>query len=447
MDNMDLLFDFLYRNNIFPDNINDEVDKLGKHQLVDFIEKCYELVPENHDKANSTFQFVVNSRLSGLPIGCAALECRINNIDRLARFASLFADKVYINNLFIKNYFNFENIEMLKTELMIRLHLLFYIKPLLDSDVINFSISKICLCSKCYSDYKPIEEKINLIKDFLSNRYLDETKFILERIGNSNIFSLINTGPEDLIEHSKTYSIIFYENLPKIIQNRLRQKNFKELTKGELIESNFIDHRINPIINDLMMQNFCSNIYNANYITDRDLDLELIKNVNNLETNLFNEAFLDGFLHYIPFIKNVNLKNLIKLREKEGEAFKVYRDNISNTLNSAMKLSKKEIKEAIDNTILPEINKINLTIRNSKKLLVKSLTKDIIIGTGAITIGLFSGLLPNDIGKIIAALGGFKYISSLFEKGIKIFEEPHVIRDNKYYFLWKVLKETKERKI
>ncbi len=96
------------------------------------------------------------------------------------------------------------------------------------------------------------------------------------------------------------------------------------------------------------------------------------------------------------------------------------------------------LRKAFNDTVRPELNNIELTIKNSRKLLWGSLAKDLIFGTGFITVGLFSGLLPPNIGEIVAALGGFNFVSGSLDKISKLVQEPSEIRNNKYYFLWKV---------
>lgn len=51
---------------------------------------------------HSLFNFSVNRSLAGFPTPCSDFDCRINNIDNLARFASLYADTIFIPSPFDK---------------------------------------------------------------------------------------------------------------------------------------------------------------------------------------------------------------------------------------------------------------------------------------------------------------------------------------------------------
>lgn len=124
----------------------------------------------------------------------------------------------------------------------------------------------------------------------------------------------------------------------------------------------------------------------------------------------------------------------------EGESFSVYRDSLTFALQSITESDVGKVQQAFDDLVRPELNNIELAIKNSRKLLWGSLAHDIAFSAGFVAVGLFSGLLPANIGEIVATLGGFKFVSGSLEKASKLIQEPPEVRNSKYYFLWKVQK-------
>lgn len=440
---MQALFEYLKEINLIPNRIEKEIEKWDASRIITFIDKCAELIPERGEKVSSIFSFISNSHM-----GCNEFGCRIKSIDQLARFAALYADTVLIPNFFSSN--DLKQIDYItKLSIINNLKLLYYIKPLLDSGLMGFARSKVHFCKDCYEKYLKdqkmglFDNKIIKFKQLLKIKYLKETRFFVGK--EHGLYFIKNIGPEELVEHSELYTLL--RSLPSSLHNyntllKDHESITIELKEKDIIESNILDNHISPIVNDMITQNWYSQLYGgANYLTNRTIDLDIISYINEPNTNIFNEAIIDSFHHSVPFIENIQISKLVKLRSSEGEAFNVYRDALSSALKiSLINPNPSDLKDAFQDIVRPELNKIDLTIKNSRKILCDSVTRDIIYGAGFITIGLYSGLLPPEIGKMIAALGGFKFAHGLLEKTSKLLQESDDIRNNKFYFLWKVRK-------
>ncbi|MCX6039004.1 MAG: hypothetical protein NTW99_14200 [Chloroflexi bacterium] len=159
-------------------------------------------------------------------------------------------------------------------------------------------------------------------------------------------------------------------------------------------------------------------------------------------TGLRSRALIDGFSHDIPYISNVPINKLIELRQKEGEAFEVYRDALNRALMQIDDSSVPRARQVFSDTVLPELHKINNAIKNSRKLLKRSIAQELLLGAGFIGIGLFSGLVPATFGECLAAVGGYSFITGIANEIKNLATEPPEIRENSYYFLWKIQKQS-----
>jgi hypothetical protein len=138
--------------------------------------------------------------------------------------------------------------------------------------------------------------------------------------------------------------------------------------------------------------------------------------------------------------------DLVRLRRDEGEVFQVYRDAVARVLREVTPKDGRRVRQAFEDTVLPELNKIDAVVRNAQRKLRRSLTIDLLSGVGAVTIGLFSGILTPAAGALLAGLGGTGFVGKALRDLEALRSEPkESVRDNPYYFLWKARDHARRR--
>ena len=135
-----------------------------------------------------------------------------------------------------------------------------------------------------------------------------------------------------------------------------------------------------------------------------------------------------------------SLDSIVKLRQKDGESFQVYRDEMNRILKHCDTLKPDEVTEMYRDIILPEINKMNRTILLHKQDLKKSIRKDVFISSAAILIGSFANVLPLDYPSVLGLLGGVPAIAKTISD-IQSLGSDSSIKNNSFYFLWKLGKQ------
>jgi hypothetical protein len=79
------------------------MSKWTLNDIINFNERLLDEIeeqPEGHDEITN-FNFVANSGLSAQTSGpCVEWNCRLRRVDRLARFAALYSDRIYVQNYF-----------------------------------------------------------------------------------------------------------------------------------------------------------------------------------------------------------------------------------------------------------------------------------------------------------------------------------------------------------
>jgi hypothetical protein len=440
---MNEFFRFLAKKRLSENKFEETLSKWDSSKTIEFIEEGSEKLTPFKNKQSTDHSFVSNTQLSGGHAPCVAVECRLKHVDQLARFAALYADQVLIHDPF-EYYGKVSEADVhVRKSLSDDLRVLYYLRPLLENGLISLATRTWHYCAEHYDEAivkTKLLERLEKAEKALVRRFTRDAKVILDTSMIRPVFKIV--GPDELIEHGATYR---FSDAAQKLSDMLEARQNHVLTKKEIKKYHIFDGTASTIIHDIFIQN----LYARNgfhYLTDREVDFDVIKAVNDIDTNQLNKAILEGLSHTVPFIHDVKLESLMKLRKNEGESFQVYRDSLNELLKSLSDediRNSKILKQAFNDSIRPELNKIDLTVKNSKKLLYGSIKQDIIFSAGFIGLGLFSGLLPPSVGELIAALGGYKFASSVAEKVNKSHNEPDVVRENKYYFLWKVKEENK----
>jgi len=193
---------------------------------------------------------------------------------------------------------------------------------------------------------------------------------------------------------------------------------------------------IDPIIKDLSNQEWHSAFYGTSYLCDNPTQMKIAAKLNSESYAASSSAFNKGMSHCLPLVYAKDLSAIVKLREKEGEAFSVYRDKVHSLLKSTNRWSEVEVAEAFRDQILPEINLIDKKIKDWKLKTRESLKEKVIFGTGAVSIGLYAGMLPPNIGQLVAAIGGGSAIAGAVMDYNKTLKDRIEARSNDFYFLW-----------
>lgn len=434
---MQEFFEFLERKSLYPEKVHETISQWDGKTLFDFTREIQTYIPYVREKPPSQFGFIANTPLSGGAYPCAALDCRLTHIDRMARFAALYGDQVIIQDPF--RQYSYEPPRYLEPyrESVIGDLLVFHeLRPLLESDLVGVAARSTAFCEE---HLPQIIRKGNLRKAELAlHKQFSQT--ITTDVKYDDPFIVIHvSGPENLIEHGETNIIRIGKEL-KVSTRKNKSGKISLIGKSR---REIIENLSGNILVDLIQQDIYSSQYGLNYLTDREVDLDVLEATNDQDTKRFSQAVIEGFSHSLPFLEHVSLSSLLKLRQEEGESFQVYRDTVSSILKALKPTEADKVKQAFNDAVLPEIRKIDLTVNNAKKLLKRSIGSNILFGAGLITVGLASGFLPPDAGKILATVGGFQFGVNALQSMYQLMREPDSIHENKFYFLWKVRQQSK----
>ena len=446
---MQILTEFIDEAEINTKEFYEYVSVVGDDELAEFISSINEIIEASYisNRTDKKFNFVANTTMSGFSFPCGELECKLTSIYTLARNAILYADTIYIQNPF-EQYSKFSNFnDKLRNDIINDLILLDYIKPLLKEEIFKIAVTKIHFCQDCNLKFQenyltPFKNNLETFKPLIEDFLLTKIDF---HVNYNEKIELEISGTNDLLNHPMV--INFVEFVPDSLKFKAKKGKRIKLTPKEVSDIGAHMFLFREIEKNIAMQDFYSSQFSCHVLTDREFDIQLLKLLNKDEytRNSKRGDILKNLNHFVPFIEDIPLENLIKFRKNEGEAFEVYRDKINNIVKKE-NLDIKDSKLIYEDEIRPELNKINLSIKNNKKLLWGNIQSNIILASTYVSTTLFTGILPTNMEKVIASVGGFGFAKNITQDALKLIKKPEA-RNNEMYFLWKLSKKKQDPNI
>jgi hypothetical protein len=192
---------------------------------------------------------------------------------------------------------------------------------------------------------------------------------------------------------------------------------------------------LDPIVIDTFYSLTSPTMIRSSYLTTRAAQASLMSDLSDsLQVSSFGprKNVLVGMDLELPTAQNASIDSLLAFRESNLDSFKVFRDTVNSEL-TGREFCQETINEIKLKTIDPEINKINLMIKNNRQKLLTRIGTTVALDMAIITIGSFSGLSTSDVLAVASLLGGGPLLEKISSSFLK-----DGVRNNPYYFLWKL---------
>jgi len=432
------------------------IDGVSAHQVVNSLRaesalvllgECYAAVNDETqpDIGSSIFNFLPNSSLAGAPSPCANVGCRIENAYKLSIFGSLYCDKLILPNLFDYFYHYQNDVEKPFTSVdeekfFIKrfagdLAVLFQYKPLLDAGIAVIHRTETMVCPNCQrikrASSSDFENRLDKIYEEMKPRLSKKIEFYRKDARTLEVNDLSNyTGGNFVLVMSDK----FRNRLDRIS----RRAPYK-LKPSEIIKSGVLDLVVQNSLYDLMERNYYPDLKGVSYLSNRQIDADFIEASTIVEGST-SPIKSSNLYHNLPFLQDVLIEDVLKIRSDEYSAFIAYRD----ALTKALKESDATPDELANTYINPALNQINNTIQGNRKYYRAKVGKTIIYTGVAATAGaIVSQILHSPLSPAVATVGtALLSTPSIIPDLADLGTIPKEARDNSYYFLWRVRKES-----
>lgn len=426
--------------------IESAILKSPEEEFYKFIETM-SLIGKYHfhssDTPNENFSFIANSSLSGGAHPCAAFECRKTKLDQLISFASLYADEVYIQNPFEEIYMRGDKPirEAERREALAGIYNYFYLKPLIEAGIVKYATLNVNFCELHSNKIaipltESIEKKERKLAEVIERHLLDRCNVVFDFLnGDRSAPFFAVSGPDEFIEHGTIY-LHAYTPMPSTFERFMEKKAPYTLSLEEVESSRVLDQIIGPIIHDLSAQEWHSSLNRTSYLCDNKIQIKLASKINSKAYAASSSAFEKGLKHYLPAIYSTDISAILDLRRKEEESFSVYRDKLNKLMQESKSWNEDEVSKIFRDQLLPEINLIDKKVKDWKSNIRESVSQKVLFGTATVSFGLYGGVLPANLGEMLAALGGASAVAGSLMEYNKTLKEKQEARKNDFYFLW-----------
>lgn len=397
----------------------------------------------------SPYSLIPSDELSGSG-GCYELSCKTRRATNFANFSAIYADVIYIKLQSITHE-HFDTIELseiitdsllefnFRYELLCDINIINIYTPLIEKKLATIEPTRKSYCKSCFQ--KALLKIDNPIDIEPIQKYVRE-KVVIKILDNE-----VQNG--SLTVRFENVDDFFTEETGVFMLN----ENFLRLMPSSYQYTDVLDKTL-PCVSDLLSEivegNFVDSCYYAAYCKNNNAKLITSTPANAMFLQFAHEPIIEDTLntlsslpeYLLPFTNNIDLTTALHLREIEGESFNKYRIAFNNAINEQCKTNNNTHWQKIyDDIVYPEFCNLNLKLKNIKSGAFKKTFNNILLTSAVISAGVLSGVISKNFTSILAALGGS---TGLIGLGNKVLDQnPPVkeqLRDNDYYFLWKLQK-------
>lgn len=413
---------------------------------------------------NAPFVHSASMSLIGSRYPCESIDCRIERIHELMQFAVLYSDRVYVKNILADHIYDIDdmvsnNEELFRERLTDDLIILNKMRPVIEKGFIIPFTPPLNRCPHCLAEQSFGQDgkaKLMAIEDYIRWRYYKEVS--VELLAIADQFILTCRGPESLLEHGGI-GLALSRNADGSIPPSLRQINsiVRRAEKGEEVLLSPAAKRKVGIIEDIAereIASICFELFTAqsfgtSFLTDRPVHIDALDiSTQDNELERRNSIARKHLTSLLPFISGVPIDDLISIREAESDAFILYRRALNEAIDeyrtSRSDFSEKDARMLYADVIAPKLTILNQTVKSTRRTLLKRTGTTVVVWAGAITFGVYSGLVPPDLIKAAQALGLTHIVVDLLRSAAVGLDPTENIRGEDLYFLWKVRKKHKQ---
>ena len=454
---MDIYFEILGKNNIVSRRgVNRSViESLSAAQIIDLAESLKEAteVP-TRNPSKTIFTHSTSSGLSGGRELCDSLDCRLTRLDELARFALLYSDQVYIHNYF-SDYEHYREGEVSESDLKEHFYqdvfLTVEYQPLFEKGFLIPFTPPEHICQDCLADSflgHDAERRLQKGYKWLAKDIYEHTSLYLE-LDETGWFRLKNVGSRQYFDHFELHQLL--EVIPRIFASK--PKTVAKVMRGESVPIGKKDQKRLKIHNELaavVVNNIAYEIsktqaLNTSLLTGREFYgsfLSAISDASEIENR--NSIAMQHLSSIVPFVQDVEIKELLKLRQRETSAFESYRrslnEAIAEFISSKAAFSERDAKAMYSDVIAPGLSSLEGRVQDAKRHLRIQPIRSTLALVGVIAFGLYTGFIPTEMVEIAKLLGLARVSMDIQKEILSLRDAEKTIRSEDLYFLWRVQK-------
>jgi hypothetical protein len=411
-------------------------------EMMDLAADCFISI-KNIEKLpkSKLFSFAPIKSIAGGSYPCTSVGCRLDAAYSFSLVAALYAEKVILPNFFDYMFYILEEekkppqseqeIIDFEYNLCSDITVCYFYKPLFEAGIAEMNFTVPTVCKDCHARHlKETEEFSNKLEEALKLTapvFESKVKFIYQENDYVEV-----ANEDDYLGGELGYSI--RHTLKAAMRKRKPQIPY-QLSENEINRFGLRENVIDLCVNDILEYDFYPSLNSTTYLTNRQFDVDLIEASKTHGDDVLMASQMPAF-HRLPFLQDILIDDVVKLRQAENESFKVYRNAVAKVVNSK---NIQEAREYVESDLMPALDNIdNIIVQNQKHyraLAGKKITKRTIVAIAGIGA---ANLLNIPVQASIPVLGtaGLFSTQDILDDLKAGKDIPIDAKVDPYYFLW-----------
>jgi hypothetical protein len=175
----------------------------------------------------------------------------------------------------------------------------------------------------------------------------------------------------------------------------------------------------------------------ASFVTSSTLDLNYLQCLNvNEDIAQKNALALEHLQVLLPFINDVPISGLLKLRRAEGDSFQEFRKALKSMINEYYNeqghFDVSDARELYGDVINPHLATIERKVKQARASLVRK-SASAAIAVGCLAFGVHVGAISPELSALGFYVSTRDLLTQILDK-----EKENEVRNDSLYYLWKV---------
>ncbi len=371
--------------------------------------------------------------------GCVHWNCRIPKIQILARYIALYCDKAIVPLSLDLEGENQQSQLLDRIKLGGSLCALLELKPLIDDGLVMVVPEELHFCKTHWKEEVPGFERILKTADRLAALKANEFKVYISspKAGVTFPPRLDYVGPEEYLDHGSGGMVL--QSIPRWLARQSIGRRMP-IALSTVRKHGLLTPIFRTMANDALLQTYFGTAFNARYVTDLPGEAEFFQMLNEDDNLALRTAALCARLtHSIPLLREVPLETVMKVRRDDPLAFENYRSTLTSIVKNYVRegrtVGKKEALEIYEDILKPRLVALETQAKNLRRTAIKKGLLKAAVSSGLVGLGIYTGVLPSDVSKLVAAIGGFSVARDLAETLGALEASPGEVRNHNLYFM------------
>jgi hypothetical protein len=230
--------------------------------------------------------------------------------------------------------------------------------------------------------------------------------------------------------------------MPRIVQRALDGETVR-LSRDVRLKLKRHEDLAGDILGSVVFEMAVSKILRTSYVSETELPIKILSAVSGDRDLARRNSLIQKHLtSIVPFIGDASPAAVVQLRRREEESFLTYRQTLNKAIDDVRaersNLKESDARAIYSDVMAPGLARLDRAIRAARRDLLKDLGRSVGAWTGAITFGMYTGLLPDQLLGVAKALGLTKILADFGRTAAKLMSPEDPIKNEDLYFLWRV---------